>query len=81
MHYQGNVYKIAGYYFQALSLDKDRYLATNKMLNILILAASTFIVTISTTNSIIPNDMKFKNYLKNIILVILKDNDSNKYLL
>ncbi|XP_022165971.1 T-complex protein 11-like protein 1 isoform X2 [Myzus persicae] len=66
---------------EALSLDKDRYLATNKMLNILILAASTFIVTISTTNSIIPNDMKFKNYLKNIILVILKDNDSNKNVL
>jgi len=81
VHCQGNVYKIDGYYFQALSLDKDRYLATNKMLNLLILAASTFIVTISTTNSIIPNDMKFKNHLKNIILVILKDNNSNKYLL
>lgn len=63
---------------EALSLDKDRYLATNKMLNLLILAASTFIVTISTIVSIIPNDMEFKNSLKNLILFIIKDNDTNK---
>lgn len=81
MHYQDIVYKIAGYYFQALSLDKDRYLATNKMLNLLILAASTFIVTISTTNSVIPRDMNFKNELKECILCLIKLNDFNMYLL
>ncbi|XP_026806219.1 T-complex protein 11-like protein 1 [Rhopalosiphum maidis] len=62
---------------EALSLDKDRYLATNKMLNLLILAASTFIVTISTTTSIIPNNMEFKKNLKNLILSVLKENDFN----
>lgn len=74
-------FKIAGYCFQALSLDKDRFLATNKMLNLLILTASTFIVTISTTNSTIPNDTNFKNDLKEFILSLLKYNDFNKYLL
>ncbi|XP_003243699.1 T-complex protein 11-like protein 1 [Acyrthosiphon pisum] len=62
---------------EALSLDKDRYLATNKMLNLLILAASTFIVTISTTNSIIPRDINFKNDLKEFILSVIKHNDFN----
>lgn len=81
MRYHGKVYKMADYYFQALSLDKDRYLATNNMLNILILAASAFIVTISTIVSIIPNNMEFKTLLKNHILLILKDNDSNKYII
>jgi len=80
LHYQDIVYKIAVYYFQALSLDKDRYLATNKMLNLLILAASTFIVTISTTNSVIPRDLNFKNDLKEFILNVIKHNDFNKYL-
>jgi len=74
-----NVYVLADYYFQALSLDKDRFLETNKMLNLLILAASTFIVTISTTTSIIPNNMEFKKSLKDLILFLLKDNDSKKY--
>lgn len=63
---------------EALSLDKDRFLETNKMLNLLILAASTFIVTISTTTSIIPNNMEFKKSLKDLILFLLKDNDSKK---
>lgn len=67
------------YVFQALSLDKDRYLATNKMLNILILAASAFIVTISSVSNVIPNDMEFKKLLKNHILLILKDNNSIMY--
>jgi hypothetical protein len=62
---------------EALSLDKDRYLATNKMLNLLILAASTFIVTISTTTSIIHNDLTFKNDLKELILYHIKHNDFN----
>ncbi|XP_025208446.1 T-complex protein 11-like protein 1 [Melanaphis sacchari] len=62
---------------EALSLDKDRYLATNKELNLLILAASTFILTISTTTTLIPNDTVFKKQLKDLILYILKDNDSN----
>ncbi|VVC37819.1 Hypothetical protein CINCED_3A016320 [Cinara cedri] len=63
---------------EALSLDKDRYLATNKMLNILIIAASAFIVTISSISNTIPNDIEFKKLLKDHILLILKDNDSSK---
>lgn len=64
-----------------MSLDKDRYLTTNKMLNILILTASAFIVTISSISNTIPNDMEFKKLLKSHILLILKDNDSSKYVL
>lgn len=65
-----------------MSLDKNRYLATNKMLNTLILAASAFIVTISSVSNIIPNDLEFKKLLKNHILLILKDNnESSKYVL
>lgn len=47
------------------------------MLNTLILAASAFIVTISSVSNIIPNDMEFKKLLKNHILLILKDNDDS----
>lgn len=66
------------YYFQALSLDKDRFLTTNKMLNVLILSASAFIVIISSIGNTIPNDAEFKKLLKNHILLILKDNDFSK---
>lgn len=51
------------------------------MLNRLILAASAFIVTISSVSSTIPNDVVFKNLLKNHILLILKDDTCVKYVL
>lgn len=47
------------------------------MLNILVVAASAFIVTISSVSNIIPNDVEFKKLLKNHILLILKDNDDS----
>lgn len=62
-------------------MDKDRFLATNKIFNLLILAASAFIVTISSISSVIPNDMEFKKLLKNHILSILKDSSSVVYVL
>lgn len=64
-----------------MSLDKKRYLTTNKMLNVLIFSASAFIVTISSISNTIPNDMEFKKNLKNHIMLILKDNDSIKSVL
>jgi len=51
------------------------------MLDLLILAASAFIVTISSISDTIPHDMEFKKLLKNHILLILKDNNTNKSVL
>lgn len=62
-----------------MSLDKGRYLTTNKMVNILILSASAFIVTISSISNTVPNDMEFKKVLKDHIMLILKDNDPSEY--
>ncbi|XP_050443731.1 T-complex protein 11-like protein 1 isoform X2 [Adelges cooleyi] len=63
---------------EALGLDKERYLSVNKILELLIITASAFIVTISSISNTIPNDPEFKKLLKNHILVVLKDNKTDK---
>ncbi|XP_050520375.1 T-complex protein 11-like protein 1 isoform X2 [Daktulosphaira vitifoliae] len=61
---------------EALALDKERYLSVNRILDLLIITASAFIVTISSISNTIPNDPAFKELLKNHILVILKDSNT-----